>query len=202
MRLFLAIPLPDGLRAELGHRAAALRTELPRASWVRPEAMHLTMHFFGEREPPRAREIADALAAPVGRHRELELRLGRTGAFPRSRPRVVWIGLGDSPPLMALHSSLRSALDTLGEPLDDRPFRPHLTLARCKERFRREHLERVGAAFEDLAGTAIAALEVVLFDSVLAPEGAQHRVVARLPLADSPPASSDWGHKSADRVLT
>jgi RNA 2',3'-cyclic 3'-phosphodiesterase len=183
MRLFLAIPLPDALCAELGRRTAALRSELPPATWVRPEAMHLTLHFFGEREPERATAIAAALAAPLAAHAETSLHLARAGAFPRARPRVVWIDLEGSSALEAMQRTVRETLAALDEPLDDRPFRAHLTLARCKARFRRPHQERLAAAFANLAGISFPVREVVLYESVLDPGGARHRALARLPLA-------------------
>ncbi|HVS14191.1 MAG TPA: RNA 2',3'-cyclic phosphodiesterase [Thermoanaerobaculia bacterium] len=184
MRLFLAIPIPDPLRDGLARRAAAVRADLPRATWVRPGAMHLTLHFFGERELARAEEIAAALTAPIAAHRELSLHLARAGAFPRARPRVVWIGLHESPTLDTLHRSVRETLDRLGEPLDERAFHAHLTLARCKERFRREHQARLDEAFADLEGIEMPVREVVLYESALDPRGARHAPVARLPLGD------------------
>ena len=183
MRLFLAITLPAGLRDELARRAGVLRHELPRATWVRPESMHLTLHFFGEREPARAAAIAAALRAALEEQQPFTLRTATAGAFPRaSRPQVVWLGLDDSSALAVLDARVRETLRTLDEPIEDRPFHGHVTLLRCKARYGREHVDRIARALADLAGIELPVREATLFESLLRPEGAKHEVLARLPL--------------------
>ena len=184
MRLFLAIPLPDELRAEVARRAEALRSQLPRGTWVRPGAMHLTLRFFGEREPERAAAIEEALRHPVAGVPEFDLRVARVGAFPqRSRPQVIWLGLEESPGLAFLYGRISSTLSGVGEPPENRPFRGHVTLLRCKARFGRADFERIESDLARLTGERIPVREVTLFESHLGPGGARHEALARLPLA-------------------
>lgn len=183
MRLFLAIPLPAALRDELGERAARLRDEVPRARWVRSEAMHLTLHFFGDRDGAQAEAIVGALEPAVARQPRFRLETAEVGAFPRrSRPQVIWLGLEASEALQELHRNVTSALRDLGEAIEERPFRGHVTLLRCKARFRRRDVDVVARGFEELEGREVPVEEVVVFESHLGAGGARHEAVARLRL--------------------
>lgn len=186
MRLFLAIPLPDELQAAIARHAETLRASLPRATWARPGAMHLTLRFLGERESGHASAIAEALAAPVAMVPSFDLRVGRVGAFPaRYRPKVIWLGVEGSDDLAFLHDRVAASLFALGEPLEDRPFHAHVTLLRCRSRYRRDDFEQIETDLEPLSGAPIPARELILFQSHLGPGGARHEAVARFPLGSS-----------------
>lgn len=95
-RLFVALALPDAIRAALQAAREELLTVLPpkRASWTKPEAMHLTLRFLGEVKTERIGELAECLRAAVSEFGELPLICERLGCFPELRsPRVVWVGV-------------------------------------------------------------------------------------------------------------
>lgn len=156
LRLFFALPLPPELREALG----LWRPALPPARWARPEGLHVTLAFLGER-PAEALPVLEGIAAAVAdRHRTFTLRTARLGGFPeRGRARVLWLGLEPSPALEALAGDLRRALTAAGEVFDARPFRAHLTLARL-------HQPRSLAGLADPAPAAFAADRLVLYESV------------------------------------
>jgi 2'-5' RNA ligase len=101
--------------------------------WVRLDGLHLTLRFLGptpeDRIPPTAAAIANVAAAVAG---PIDLELRDSGVFPPvGRPRAIWIGIGEGASALAeVEKRLSDALLTVGWPPDDRPFRPHLTLAR------------------------------------------------------------------------
>jgi 2'-5' RNA ligase len=148
VRLFLAINLPDDVRAEVTAATAALRAEVPELSWVHADRLHLTLKFLGEVEENRLDELTAAMATVAGQHRELLMTLGGIGAFPNfRRARVVWMGIEQEARLELLHHDIELACESLGFEVEGRAFRPHLTLARVKHalpeaRFRA--LSRVG----------------------------------------------------------
>jgi len=48
IRAFIATPLPDSIKAYLGHIQKQLKSKsLPNASWLKPASMHLTLKFLG-----------------------------------------------------------------------------------------------------------------------------------------------------------
>jgi 2'-5' RNA ligase len=133
MRLFLAINLPEEMKWRLARATESLRSSTPDASWVREEAIHLTLKFLGEQPAEMIDRLQAMMAALVTGHRELLMSIGGIGAFPNfRRARVVWVGIHAEARLELLHHDLEVACEELGFELDGRAFRPHLTLARIK----------------------------------------------------------------------
>jgi 2'-5' RNA ligase len=157
VRLFVAVRPPAAVRAQL---AAALGRPVDRR-W------HLTLAFLGER--PDAAPLAEALTAVGRRHAPLALGLAGGGTFGR---RVLWTGLsGDLSALTALAQDVRDALGVV----EERPFRPHLTLARGNGLV-------VPAGLRGFASSGWKATEVELVRSHLG-RTAEHEVLHRAPLA-------------------
>lgn len=127
MRLFVAIVPPAGALAEL---AAAVGEcgDAPAVRWSPPEQWHLTLAFLGEVDDRTREELAERLGRAARRHPPLALALGGGGRFGS---RVLWTGVdGDRTGLRRLGDSVRAAVRRCGLPAEDRPYRPHLTLAR------------------------------------------------------------------------
>ncbi len=171
-RLFIAIPLPASLRAEL----AALYEPIPGVAWTRPEQLHLTLRFLGEVERP----LADTAEAALGaiRVETFVLPVGGIGAFPpRGAPRVLWVGVGRGHPrLYQLRQKIDDTLLGVGLALDVRRFEPHATLGRVHAeaapgavgQFLRRHRQFETAPFRADAFR--------LYASELRPAGAVHLV--------------------------
>lgn len=135
MRLFLAINLDAALRRAIHEATAPLRAALPSASWVREDRLHLTLKFLGEQSMEEAASVAASMSGVASRHQELPMRLGGVGTFPNPRrPRVVWMGVSHEPRLELLQHDVELACEALGYEIEGRAFRPHLTLARLRER--------------------------------------------------------------------
>jgi 2'-5' RNA ligase len=134
-RTFIAICLPDAVRAALASRMAALTPRLPPGvRWVAPESLHLTLAFLGELDGARLAQAEAATAVAAREGVPFALRLTHLGTFgPPRAPKVIWAGVtGDSERLRDLQDRLASELALRGFPREDRPFSPHLTLARIK----------------------------------------------------------------------
>ena len=168
MRLFIAIELPDDLKRLLGR----LRSDIPGARWVPTEQIHLTMAFLGEVEESTQERLKGELAriyVPA-----FQLRFTGIGCFPNPRrPRVVWIGLEPEALLTELAARVREAVLTCGIPQEERPFSPHITLARLKVPSFRE----IGVLIEQHQKQKLPPFQVrefKLFESRLTPQGAIH----------------------------
>lgn len=179
MRTFIAIELNDELRFALERIISRVERTGADIKWVRPRSMHLTLKFLGEIDPGEGlAKVETALAGIVQEHAGFNLALEGTGVFPPSgRPRVFWAGLEDKPELRSLQSDLETALAGLGFPVEKRGFTPHLTLGRVRgpagSSEAAEALEKCNGA---VTGT-LRVDKIVLFESILKPQGAEHRTI-------------------------
>jgi RNA 2',3'-cyclic 3'-phosphodiesterase len=171
-RVFLAVPLADETRHAL---AAALRQALPDGAPgrpVRPQEWHLTLRFLGEVDEPTVDRVMAAIdGADLGPR--FPIRLGGLGAFPKaSAAQVLWVGLADGlEPVTRLAERTDEALAAAGLDPQDRPFRPHLTVARLRPS---ESVRQLidGAGSFDIRCTVD---RVVLYETRLRRGGARYR---------------------------
>jgi len=186
MRAFIAIDLPDSVRAVLDEKQRAFRTACPDARWSRPEGIHLTLKFLGEISYAQVEKVTGALAN-LPRVEFFEIQVRGFGFFPDARrPRVFWAGLEAPPALAELAARVEAAMEPLGFAREERPFTPHLTLARFKVPRPQPALQKL---LEQEAATADAppalgrfeVSEFFLFESKLSPQGAVYAKVARFP---------------------
>jgi RNA 2',3'-cyclic 3'-phosphodiesterase len=129
MRVFVALDIDDAIRGRLQLFLDGVRGFAPDARWVRPESMHVTLKFIGEKSVEAVEEIKQALARIQGDVMQISFR--GYGFFPTSRaPRVFWVGIEAGPELATLAKSVDEAAAGLGVPKEEHAFSPHLTLAR------------------------------------------------------------------------
>lgn len=134
-RTFIAVELNDDVRDALQRRIVRLQRSLPSVRLADPASLHLTLAFLGEIEDDQLTGVIDTALAAASATRPFTLSLGELGTFgSRRAPRVIWTGVvGNVAPLLALQQHLASGLESLGFPREERPFSPHLTLARLKQ---------------------------------------------------------------------
>jgi 2'-5' RNA ligase len=132
MRLFTAVDICPEVHAKLAGLLDALRP-LARLRWSPAENLHITTKFIGEWPEERLRELQDSLRS-VPRVGEITIEIRDLGWFPDARrPRVLYAGVDAGPELAELAARTSSALKTLGIPEEQRPYQPHLTLARTRD---------------------------------------------------------------------
>lgn len=177
MRLFIAIELPDGMKTTLSR----LRADIPGARWVPVEQIHLTLAFLGEVEELSVERLTVELAQiqiPA-----FDLSLSGTGCFPNpGRPRVLWVGVESKRHLLHLGNRVHDAVLACGIPQEERPFSPHITLARLNSSPSRElqvFLEQKKA----VKLSPFSVREFILFQSRLSHNGAVHIPIRSFRLA-------------------
>lgn len=187
-RLFVAVPMPEPVRALVAELTAELAgDELP-VRWIDPATAHITLHFLGDTAPDRAELLRLALSAPVARHQQFALQTGGLGVFPNPRqPRVIWLALdGAAHHMERLARDLGDTLRGLGFPVEPGRFRPHVTLGRVRDNPPPDLasvVERgLRAAAARLHPLAVPIDEVVLMRSFLGKGGPRHEPLARYPL--------------------
>ena len=186
MRLFVALDIPDRVRAEIGALVVKLRPACGHARWTRTEGAHVTLKFIGEVPPERVDPIKAALT-PIHLSDPIEMKFRNVGFFPNElRPRVFWAGIEAGAELGALAAAVETSLESLGIAREQRAFSPHLTLARFETRrvagagsglVLRALSETISAAGPLEFGSAVAK-EFYLYQSVLKPGGAEYTRLA------------------------
>lgn len=187
MRLFVALDLPPATKRRLGEAMGRWRSKLPAARWVATENLHLTLAFLGETAASALPGIEAALAERLRACAPIAARLERAGCFPDRGPaRIAWLGLEPARELEALAAATREALVAAAAAFDDKPFRPHVTLARCAPAWPAPARGRWQELAAPLVGEALSWRVASLFESVLGPGGARYRTLAEVPLAGAP----------------
>ena len=180
LRTFIALPLPDEWIGVLAETIEALSRALPSGvRWVSPAGIHLTLKFLGSTDSLIVSRILDAIAEDFADASSPVLSLSALGTFPASRnPRVIWAGVsGGAEGLEDLHCRAERAVSGLGWSQDGRPFRPHLTLGRVRDRVNARQREAISDAVARARLPAFRSWRpdtVRLYRSVLTPRGAQY----------------------------
>lgn len=132
IRLFIAIELSQNIHDQLGDLMIDLKKiDWKAAKWVRSENIHLTLKFLGNTEQNKLPLLKSSLTNACKDIKPFKLVVKGTGFFPsRKNPRVLWAGVAESAELSHLYIALEEAMTALGYKKEDRPFSPHLTLAR------------------------------------------------------------------------
>ena len=129
MRLFVALDIDDAIRERIERFLEGVREFEPEARWVRPESLHVTLKFIGEKPAEAVEAIRNALAGV--KPGPMEISFPGYGFFPTAKSaRVFWVGIESGPQLAALAKAVDEALAVLGIAREEHAFSPHLTLAR------------------------------------------------------------------------
>ncbi|HEV2329727.1 MAG TPA: RNA 2',3'-cyclic phosphodiesterase [Verrucomicrobiae bacterium] len=180
LRLFLAIPLPDDVRAELRRLQRELQPLLPSHAvrWTKPEQFHLTLNFLGNVPASATDALSRAVRAVCDPAPPMRLRAEGAGFFPNSRsPRIFWVDIKSvDGRLMEFQRQLEIAVQPFAEKEDPKRFTAHITLARL-ERMRSRETEKftaavaIGRTFGEWIAT-----EAQLIKSSLQPSGAVYAI--------------------------
>jgi 2'-5' RNA ligase len=186
IRSFLALDPPEEILREVGEVQNRLKKLIQGdVRWVRPEAIHLTLKFFGdipECDVANISAVAGKAAAEVG---PFDLAIGGAGVFPDPhRPRIIWLGMnGEVARLVTFQQGTEQSLQEIGFPRGERPFRPHLTLGRIKTPKGLIGLTGVLEKGETYMAGRFTASGLGLFKSDLTPRGASYTRLAGYPFS-------------------
>jgi len=188
IRAFLAVELSEELRKQIALVQQDLQPRLGdesskavRIAWVQPASIHLTLRFLGETDEQLVDPMREAMETIRRSHPTIHIPLDRLQAFPNLRqPRVLWVGPSEpwlksaaAKQLTALHREIESCCRSLGFTTEDKPFTPHLTVARIKAGDREvgQRLAQSGACDRALSVGVITVGPFVLMKSKLRPTG-------------------------------
>ncbi|MFB8085666.1 RNA 2',3'-cyclic phosphodiesterase [Streptomyces sp. NPDC055992] len=130
VRVFIALAPPDTAKDELARELRPVYDTHPQVRWNRVEDWHITLAFLGEIPVAAVPLLRPPLAELASSHPAPRLALHGSGTFDE---RVAWSGItGDVDGLHLLATGVRSVVADRGIALENRPLRPHLTLARVR----------------------------------------------------------------------
>ena len=181
-RVFCAINLPPVVHERVQQHITRLRTSVPdaRVSWNRDDKLHLTIKFLGDMVPERVADLSLAAAQAVSGIKPFTLAAEGCGAFPpRGEPRVLWIGIEDAAGELArLHERLEEQCSARGFEREQRPFRPHLTIARLRGP---QDARRLANSHKELGfgRTEFSVSELLVIRSELGSEGSGYTEISR-----------------------
>ena len=172
MRLFIAWPLPDQVREQLGQLISLCKGKGASVKWVAAENIHLTARFLGDTEEtliPQINRVTDEVA---GLSAAVNTEINRLGGFPNlKRPRVIWAGLGaDCETLAAIARQVELRVRKLRYKPEKKSFKAHLTLGRVR---RPQGLDALTDFLNEYRFVSIPVLfdRLCLFSSTLTPKG-------------------------------
>jgi len=186
VRSFLAIRVGDEVEAAIFRLIEELRAPNDGVAWAHRDKLHVTLKFLGAAiEPARLAPLAEAVAAVSDAAVAFQVRTRGIGAFPNlRRPRVLWTGL-ESQALVRLATQVEEAAAHLGFEPAQRPWAPHLTIARIRDPRRvRSLLGRLQAANQSEFGESRVG-EIALYRSHLSSKGSRYELLAAFPLSGS-----------------
>ena len=188
IRSFIAIELPDELKRALTRLQDLLKPGQPTSvKWVDPYSIHLTLKFLGSISTDMVGKITTALEEAVRGMSPFHLEAGGLGAFPGlKRVQVVWVGVsGEMDKLRQLQQRIESGLVPLGFAPESRPFSPHLTLARLRDRATPDERQSLGQLIAGSSFDTVYTIDVGsihLMKSQLTREGAIYSRISSVEL--------------------
>jgi RNA 2',3'-cyclic 3'-phosphodiesterase len=183
-RVFIAVKVDPGgeLLRMFSSLKALLGTE--NIKWVDPANIHLTLAFLGDTEDESIKTLAGMLKEKCTGFHEFEFLLAGTGVFKNFRdPRVIWVGIQSPEKLLMLNNTITDGLKENGFDIEERQFKPHLTLCRIKSVKDTENLKNVMERYRDTEFQEVEVKKVILFESILMQTGPLYKPLGNFALA-------------------
>lgn len=201
-RIFIAVPLAANIRQAAAQARKALDAYDDRLRWVQPQHLHLTLQFLGNITTASLTAAVAAAEEAARAERPFTITLAGLGAFPSAATaRVIWVGVTDGAEcLRALAGRLALSLRARCISLEDRPFSPHLTLARVRGAGRPPDLRREKEALGRFALGGQRVGEMIVVKSVLGSSAPSHSIIATTALGGTATnaRSPEKNHESKD----
>lgn len=130
MRLFIAIKFTPEIKKQISQIIQYLSKEAIRGNFTRTSNLHLTLAFLGEVSSNRVQDIMKVMNQNAMGRESFEIEIGGLGKFINHREPLYWYGIQENETLSKLQYTLIRGLKAYGFSVDDKPFRPHITLGR------------------------------------------------------------------------
>lgn len=181
-RLFIAMDLNSVHGENLVETQRRLKKELDKGSLVPQENFHMTLAFLGEQDEEGQKSIEEAMDEVAHKTTIFLTYMGSLGYFSFDKGDTLYMGIKENEGLMDLETSLQEALRHRGFPIEERPFRPHITLVKKAKLLPKiSSLEELARSIH-LPKLPILVDKLILFESHLHEEGARYERLYEVPL--------------------
>jgi 2'-5' RNA ligase len=161
-RLFLAIPIPETIKAEIARFQSSIDTPL---KWISEEKLHITIHFFGNIEDSLLPQIKKTIKSITDKTPGFTLELNSFVSKSSKFQSMIWGGFSESTSFITLATQIAKSMgaEKVRKPL------PHINLVRCKSKIKMKELPlRLPQTFP------IEVTSIELWESKLSPKGATY----------------------------
>jgi len=181
-RLFIAMDLNSVHGENLLETQRRLKKELDQGFLVPRENFHMTLAFLGEQDEAGQKSIEEAMDQVAHKTAIFLTYMGSLGYFSFDQGDTLYMGIKENEGLMDLVTSLKEALSHRGFPIEERPFKPHITLVKKAKLLPKVHSVEALASSTHLPKLPILVDKLILFESHLSKEGARYEKCYEVPL--------------------
>lgn len=128
MRLFIAVNFEDGVKDGIQDVIREVKKSSIKGKFVKSEHIHLTLEFLGEIPPEKIGIITDVMDELVSK--PFKIKLSELGYFRRKDGNIYWLGIEHNDILLRIQSNIHKLLLKQGFQLEDRTYKPHITIGR------------------------------------------------------------------------
>lgn len=151
--------------------------------WINPENIHITLAFLGNTEEKLIEDISSMLKKVCGNSGNLELTIRGTGVFRNiNDPRILWTNIDHSEYLLKLADKILIGLTNMNIKLEDKAFKPHITVGRIKHLNNKEIFKKLTEQYQNTELQKLHVNEVILYESILLPQGPKYIPIERFRL--------------------
>lgn len=177
-RIFIAIKMPVSKKTEelISKIRYSLKNE--RINWVEIDNLHITLFFLGDTEENKIDEIVKQLTVQLKEARSFNLKCESVGVFKNVyNPKVLWLGLKESESFNNLKLMVDKAMVLQGCLIDEKDFKPHLTIGRVKFVNDRNKYKTIIENYKNAEIQDFEINKVLLYESILTPRGPVYKVL-------------------------
>jgi RNA 2',3'-cyclic 3'-phosphodiesterase len=182
-RIFVAVKIEPG--EILDSMISSLKSGLGNDSikWTESSNIHITLVFLGNTEDDLVDKLSSKLKEQCEGLGKFEIVLRGAGVFKSMNdPRVLWAGIEPSPQLLQLNERIKSCINELNIKIEDRPFKPHLTIGRIKNVKNKETLKSLVYKYQNTEFQRIKVNDFILYESILLQRGPLYKEISIIDL--------------------
>lgn len=144
------------------------------------DQLHITLKFIGDIDDRKLPKVERCVRSAVEGVGPFDVCLKDVGCFPnRKKPSVFWVGASPADVLTGMADRISANLAAENIQFDEKPFKSHLTVGRCKGP---ADLDGLFAKYAGKEFCTFRCSKVLIMRSELGPAGAKHTVMSEVPL--------------------